>query len=144
MNLFNKLILVGATLSLAGCATFGPAYQPDINDPNVTKINIKQLMRPQVCVNGKWFRLKKDSLGYAVIPTGQRITLKNTFFEEQNQTYQDQFFSCNKSLSFVPNTERTYYANFDIRGTACHIEVFAEDSSRAVGLLAIEIGEPEC
>jgi hypothetical protein len=140
LRLLGLLLLI----SLSGCTYLLPVYEPSVNDHAFTTINVSHLMRPKACIDGKWYRLKKDDEGNAPIPTGKRITLANIFFQEKNEAYEDLYFSCENSLSFDSKSNQTYYANFDIQDKQCHIEVLALEPKRAVGVSLIPVYEAEC
>lgn len=144
IRILNITVVTAATLVLFGCALFTPNYVPATDSEQVAMLNIKQLMRPEICVEGKWFRLKKNREGNAIIPAGKKITLKTIFFVEKDDAYQDLFFTCKNSLSFDSQPSTNYYANFDIRCTDCILEVFAQDNQNAVGISPIPVGPGEC
>lgn len=123
----NKLSIITLFLLLPGCMNL-ETYKA--SKTNTTEINIKKLSSAWLCIDQKKYSLVADDLGNAKIPTGKRITIGNSYmWEDFNIRY-----SCNPSISFIPENETLYHANWEIIAEACRIEVFKKTNANRIGL----------
>ena len=120
----NLLIFV---LLISGCAILPPYVAPA---DNVVNLNVNDLPDPWICVNKKMFALKADSQGNAKVPTGSRIVVGSRHsWQGYNVTY-----SCNPSVSFIPQTGISYFANWEIIDEGCRVEIYKITDDNRVGL----------
>jgi len=118
-------------LSLTGCM---PIYHPAAN-VKTAGIDIKKLDNPVVCINNHEYQLEADKNGYARLPVGRRISISNHYSVSNDGVYYMVTTTCSPQLSFIPQENKQYFANFDIQNHTCILELYRKTNINSIGLI---------
>jgi hypothetical protein len=111
------------------CASCSSVFVMEPGEPSAS-VNMSKLPFGWVCKDKKRQSLRSGTDGYAAVPAKRRVVLgRDVFWTDGINNY-----SCNPSLSFVPELGRKYFAMIEIRGNRCYPVVFIEDETQETGL----------
>lgn len=112
---------------LTGCV---PTFNPEKYGAPTTRIDLTKMQNPQLCIDKERYLLNKEKNGFSSIPAGRKLVLSN-HFSSSDYFYE---YSCSPSISFIPQKNQKYYADFQIEENKCNLTILREDSSNEAGL----------
>lgn len=114
-------------LNLTACGL--PVYKSEPSQ-TVTKLKTAAMSSPQICANGKAYKLATNNDDDAYIPTGEQIGIASAFYTGDGRVS----YSCRPTISFTPQSNTSYVGVLLFRGDACYLQIFREDPSTPTGL----------
>lgn len=127
MKTAQKILALGMAASLTACGL--PIYKHDPTQ-STTKLNTTGMSSPQVCTQGKAYKLSITDDGMAEIPTGDRIGIASAFYTGDGHMN----YSCRPTISFTPQDNINYVGVLLFKNNACYLQILREDPSTPTGL----------
>jgi hypothetical protein len=134
--------LIGGLVAcvLAGCATDRP-YRLRPDEP-AAYLKAFDVARADMCEDGTFYDvLPPPGQDRVPVPANKRVTFGSMFIVLGYNV----IHSCYPTLSFIPETNKTYVLHAYVEKDVCHIEVVREDAAAPVGVTFEDaVGAPVC
>jgi hypothetical protein len=120
--------LTACAVMLSSCS-LAPPYKFQPGEPTAS-LDVKNLLSPEMCMDGRRHVLEEDGEGHALVPAGKRITILSTL----NVPGYPVSWTCRAGKSFIPIAGSKYFGNFESKDQHCRVEVYKEDAGNRTGL----------
>lgn len=137
----RALLLSAVVALLAGCVGL-PVYTPAADTPtSVVKLSPNMADDSLgMCDSSGAYQLKPEN-GHITVPANRRVRIWRAFFASGYRVT----YHCAPGISFTPDPNVSYYADFELRAERCTLLVYRQNPASRTGLaLEPSIGRDLC
>lgn len=137
----RALVLAPIIMLLSSCVGL-PVYVPSANTPT-SQVKLSPNMADDslgMCDSSGAYQLKPEN-GHITVPANRRVRIWRAFFASGYRVT----YHCAPGISFTPDPNVSYYADFEIRAERCTLLVYRQNPASRTGLgLEPSIGRDLC